>query len=63
VPVLVLNGGSDGGAADDKDLSRFIPGARRAVAGNGHHGNAPSDPLFQVELVRFVLEQEPSSQP
>lgn len=58
VPVLVLNGGSDGGAADDPDLSRFIPGARRAVAGHGHHGNAPGDPLFQAELVRFVLERE-----
>jgi pimeloyl-ACP methyl ester carboxylesterase len=58
VPVLVLNGGSDGGASDDLDLSRFIPGARRVVAGNRHHGNAPSDPLFQAELVRFVLEQE-----
>jgi non-heme chloroperoxidase len=58
VPVLVLNGGSDGGAADELDLSRFIPGARRVVAGNGHHGNAPSDPLFQAELVRFVLERD-----
>jgi pimeloyl-ACP methyl ester carboxylesterase len=57
-PVLVLNGGSDDGAADDKDLSRFIPGARRVVAGNSHHGNAPSDPLFQAELVRFVLNHE-----
>jgi pimeloyl-ACP methyl ester carboxylesterase len=60
-PVLVLNGGTDHGAADDHDLSRFIPGARRAVAGNGHHGNAPSDPLFQAELVRFVLERQPGS--
>jgi len=59
LPVLVLNGGTDGGAADDRDLSRFIPGARRVVAGNGHHENAPSDPLFQAELLRFVLEQEP----
>lgn len=57
LPVLVLNGGTDGGAADDQDLSRFIPGARRVVAGDGHHGNAPSDPLFQTELVRFVLDQ------
>lgn len=59
LPVLVLNGGSDQGAADDQDLSRFIPGARRVVAGQGHHGSAPSDPLFQAELVRFALDQEP----
>jgi pimeloyl-ACP methyl ester carboxylesterase len=59
VPVLVLNGGTDVGAADEQDLSRFIPGARRVVAGQGHHGNAPSDPVFQAELVRFVLDQEP----
>jgi hypothetical protein len=58
VPVLVLNGGLDDGAADDNDISQFIPGARRVVAGNGHHGNAPSDPLFQAELVRFVLDQD-----
>jgi hypothetical protein len=58
VPVLVLSGGSDDGAADDHDLARFIPGARRVVAGNGHHGDAPSDPLFQAELVRFVLDQD-----
>src|SRR5215472_8064982 len=57
LPVLVLNGGSDDGADDGEDLSRFIPGARRVVAGQGHHGNAPSDPLFQAELVRFVLDQ------
>ena len=61
VPVLVLNGGSDTGAAEDQDLSRFIPGARRAVGGKGHHGNAPSDPLFQAELVRFVLERVPAA--
>jgi len=24
----------------------------------GHHGNAPSDPLFQAELVRFVVAQD-----
>lgn len=55
LPVLVLNGGADSGAADDEDLSRFIPGAARVVAGHGHHGNAPSDPIFQAEMVRFVL--------
>jgi pimeloyl-ACP methyl ester carboxylesterase len=59
LPVLVLNGGADAGAADDQDLSRFIPGARRAVAGDGHHGNAPSDPKFHGELVRFIQQREP----
>jgi non-heme chloroperoxidase len=58
VPVLVLNGGTDDGAADGHDLTRFIPGARRVVAGTGHHGNAPSDPLFQAELVSFVHGQD-----
>jgi len=56
--AAALNGGSDDGADDDQDLSRFIPGARRAVAGTGHHGNAPSDPLFQAELIRFGLEPD-----
>jgi pimeloyl-ACP methyl ester carboxylesterase len=59
LPVLVLNGGADTGAANDHDLSRFIPGARRVVAGTGHHGNAPSDPKFQAEIVRFVRERVP----
>jgi pimeloyl-ACP methyl ester carboxylesterase len=59
LPVLVLNGGADVGAADDQDLSRFIPGARRVVAGKGHHGNAPSDPEFQAEIVRFIQHREP----
>ena len=55
VPVMVLNGGADDGATDELDFARFLPGARRVVAGQGHHGNAPSDPLFHAELVRFVL--------
>jgi pimeloyl-ACP methyl ester carboxylesterase len=59
LPVLVLNGGADGGAADDEDLSRFIPASRRVIGGSGHHGNAPSDPLFQAELARFILAGEP----
>jgi len=56
IPVLVLNGGGDTGAADEMDLTPFIPGARRAVAGQSHHGTAPSDPLFQAELVAFLHE-------
>lgn len=56
VPVLVLNGGGDNGASDEKDLTPFIPTPRRAVAGTGHHGNAPSDPLFQAELVTFLAD-------
>ncbi|HXW88513.1 MAG TPA: alpha/beta hydrolase [Streptosporangiaceae bacterium] len=58
LPVMVLNGGADFGADPDDDLTRFIPGARRVVAGDSHHGTAPSDPNFQAELVRFVLGQE-----
>jgi pimeloyl-ACP methyl ester carboxylesterase len=54
VPVLVLNGGADDGAADELDLTPLVPGARRAVAGDGDHSVAPSDPLFQAELVRFL---------
>jgi len=54
VPVMVLNGGADDGAAAELDFARFLPGARRVVVGQGHHGNAPSDPLFHAELVRFV---------
>jgi len=57
IPVLVLNGGSDTGAADAGDLTPFIPGARRAVAGQCHHGTAPSDPLFQAELIAFLHEK------
>jgi pimeloyl-ACP methyl ester carboxylesterase len=54
VPVLVLNGGGDEGALDEWDLTRFIRGASRVVAGTCHHGTAPSDPAFQAELVRFI---------
>jgi pimeloyl-ACP methyl ester carboxylesterase len=54
VPVLVLNGGADDGAGDEFDLTPFVPGARRAVAGEHDHAGAPGDPLFQGELVRFL---------
>jgi pimeloyl-ACP methyl ester carboxylesterase len=54
MPVLILNGPGDESATHEYDLSPFIPGARRAVAGDGDHGTAPSDPLFQAELVRFL---------
>jgi pimeloyl-ACP methyl ester carboxylesterase len=54
MPVLVLNGGADGGATDEFDLTPFVPGARRAVAGNGDHSVAPSDPLFHRELASFL---------
>jgi pimeloyl-ACP methyl ester carboxylesterase len=54
-PVLVLNGGADDGATDEYDLTPFISGARRAVAGDGDHMIAPSDPLFHSELVSFLL--------
>lgn len=54
MPVLVLNGGGDDGAADEFDLTRFVPGARRAVAGDGDHSVAPSDPLFHAHLARFL---------
>jgi pimeloyl-ACP methyl ester carboxylesterase len=54
VPVLVLNGGADAGAQDEHDLTPFIPGARRVIAGYGDHGTAPSDPLFQAELCKFL---------
>jgi hypothetical protein len=54
MPVLILNGGADDGAADELDLTPFVPGARRAVAGHGDHSIAPSDPLFQAELVSFL---------
>jgi pimeloyl-ACP methyl ester carboxylesterase len=56
MPVLVLNGGGDLGAAKENDLARLIPGARRAVGGDSDHGTAPSDPLFQRELTRFLLD-------
>jgi len=54
MPVLVLNGGADDGAADENDLTPFVPGARRAVVGASDHGVAPSDPLFQAEIVGFL---------
>jgi pimeloyl-ACP methyl ester carboxylesterase len=54
MPVLVLNGGGDDGATDEFDLTPFVPGARRAVAGNGDHSIAPSDPLFHRELASFL---------
>lgn len=54
VPVLVLNGGGDDGASDEFDLTPFVHGARRAVAGKRGHAGAPGDPLFQGELVRFL---------
>jgi pimeloyl-ACP methyl ester carboxylesterase len=54
MPVLVLNGGADDGAADEYDLTPFIPGARRAVAGEGDHSTAFSDPLFHSELASFL---------
>jgi pimeloyl-ACP methyl ester carboxylesterase len=55
LPVMVLNGGADPGADPSWDLSRFIAGAHRVVAGNADHGMAPSDPLVQAALVRFIL--------
>jgi len=55
MPVLVLNGGADDGAADEYDLTPFVPGARRAVAGDANHQTAPSDPLFHSELATFLL--------
>jgi hypothetical protein len=54
MPVLVLNGGADDGAADEYDLTPFVPGARRAVAGQGDHVMASYDPLFHSELVSFL---------
>ena len=54
LPVLVLNGGADDTAQDEFDLTPFVPGARRAIGGDGDHGVAPSDPLFQGEIVRFL---------
>jgi len=59
LPVIVLDGGADEAAAEEHDLARFIPGARRVVAGTRHHGSAPSDPLFQAALARFVLRPGP----
>jgi len=55
MPVLVLNGGTDDGAADEYDLTPFVPGARRAIGGDGDHMIAPSDPLFHNELASFLL--------
>jgi hypothetical protein len=55
MPVLVLNGGADDGAADEHDLTPFVPAARRAVAGDGDHMTAFSDPLFHSELASFLL--------
>ena len=54
MPVLVLNGGADRGATDEYDLTPFVSGARRAVAGDGDHLTAPSDPLFHSELASFL---------
>ncbi len=54
MPVLVLNGGADDGAADEHDLTPFVSGARRAVAGDGDHLTAFSDPLFHSELASFL---------
>jgi hypothetical protein len=38
----------------EQDLTPFVPGARRAVAGHADHSTAPSDPLFHSELIRFL---------
>jgi pimeloyl-ACP methyl ester carboxylesterase len=54
MPVLVLNGGADGSPGDAYDLARLIPGARAAVMGDSDHAVAPSDPLFQGELLSFL---------
>jgi hypothetical protein len=54
MPVLVLNSGVDDGASDEGDLTPFVSGAKRAVAGNGDHSIAPTDPLFQRELAEFL---------
>jgi pimeloyl-ACP methyl ester carboxylesterase len=54
IPVLVLNGGADDGAADEFDLTPFVSGARRVVAGDGDHSIAPSDPIFHRELASFL---------
>lgn len=54
MPVLILNGGADDGAADEHDLTPFVSGARRAVAGDGDHLTAWSDPLFHSELASFL---------
>jgi hypothetical protein len=54
IPVLVLNGGADGGASKDWDLAPFVSGAQRIVVGTANQFDAPSDPLFQAELVRFL---------
>jgi pimeloyl-ACP methyl ester carboxylesterase len=59
VPVLVLNGGTDDGAADEYDLTPFVSGARRAIAGDGDHMIAPHDPLFHNELAGFLLASVP----
>jgi pimeloyl-ACP methyl ester carboxylesterase len=54
VPVLVLNGGADRTPADAHELASLVPGARAAVVGDSDHAVAPSDPLFQDELVSFL---------
>jgi pimeloyl-ACP methyl ester carboxylesterase len=54
VPVLVLNGGADGSPEDAHGLAGLVPGARVAIVGDSDHGVAPSDPLFQDELVSFL---------
>jgi pimeloyl-ACP methyl ester carboxylesterase len=60
VPVLVLNGGADFGAAPEFDLTPMIPGAKGVAAGTSHHGTAPSDPQFQRELVNFLHSVAPT---
>jgi pimeloyl-ACP methyl ester carboxylesterase len=54
MPVLILNGGADDGATDEYDLTPFVSGGKRAVAGNGDHSVAPSDPLLHRELTNFL---------
>ncbi len=56
VSVLVLNGGNDDGDGDAARLASLIPGAESRVVGIGDHGMAPSDRLFQDELLGFLAE-------
>jgi pimeloyl-ACP methyl ester carboxylesterase len=53
-PVLVINGGNDDGTNDAATLAAMIPGAVSTVIGEGNHGTAPSDPLFQAAIVDFL---------
>ena len=57
--VLILNGGNDDGDGDASKLASLIPGAVSMVAGNGDHGMAPSDRLFQNALVGFLQASWP----